>query len=168
MDFALAGVAQWTEHQPVNPRVAGSIPSQGRCLSYRPGPQWGATERQPHIDVSFPLSPSFSLSLKRNEIFLKNVYWFWREREKERNISGLLLIHAPARDWTRNLGMCSDWESDPQPFDEWDDAPTNWATPARASVIDVLKMVCLQQSLLSAVFPDCLYPSWLLPFLYIL
>ena len=29
---ALAGVAQWVEHQPVNQKVAGSIPSQGTCL----------------------------------------------------------------------------------------------------------------------------------------
>ena len=30
---ALAGVAQWTEHcQPVNHKVAGSIPSQRTCL----------------------------------------------------------------------------------------------------------------------------------------
>ena len=29
---ALAGVAQWIEHQPANQRVAGSIPSQGTCL----------------------------------------------------------------------------------------------------------------------------------------
>ena len=35
---ALAGVAQWTECQPVDQRVAGSIPSQGTCLGRRPGP----------------------------------------------------------------------------------------------------------------------------------
>ena len=36
---ALAGVAQWTEHQPVNRKVASSIPSQGTCLGFGPGPQ---------------------------------------------------------------------------------------------------------------------------------
>ena len=36
---ALAGVAQWIEHWPVNQRVAGLIPSQGMCLGCRPGPQ---------------------------------------------------------------------------------------------------------------------------------
>ena len=36
---ALADKAQWIEHQPVNQRVAGSIPSQGTCLGCRPGPQ---------------------------------------------------------------------------------------------------------------------------------
>ena len=35
---ALAGVAQWTEHRPVNQRVAGSIPTQGTCLGSGPGP----------------------------------------------------------------------------------------------------------------------------------
>ena len=30
---ALAGVAQWIEHQPANQRVAGSIPSQGTRLA---------------------------------------------------------------------------------------------------------------------------------------
>ena len=56
---ALAGVAQWTEHRPVNPRAAGSIPSQGTCLGCGPGLQWGVRERQPHIDVSLPFFASF-------------------------------------------------------------------------------------------------------------
>ena len=30
--LALAGVAQWIEHQPMDQEVAGSIPSQGTCL----------------------------------------------------------------------------------------------------------------------------------------
>ena len=42
---ALAGVAQWIEFQPVNQRVAGSIPSQGTRLGCRPGPQLGVCER---------------------------------------------------------------------------------------------------------------------------
>ena len=36
---APAGVAQWIERGHVNQRVAGTIPSQGTCLGYRPGPQ---------------------------------------------------------------------------------------------------------------------------------
>ena len=58
---ALAGVAQWIEHQPVNQGVAGSIPSQGTCLSYRPGSPVGGHVRGNqsmfllHIDVSLPL-----------------------------------------------------------------------------------------------------------------
>ena len=55
-----AGVSQWIEHQPANQRVAGSIPSQGTCLGHRPGPQCGACERQPDMDVSLPpLFPPF-------------------------------------------------------------------------------------------------------------
>ena len=53
--LALAGAAQWIEHQPANQRFASSIPSQGTCLGCRPGSQYGACERQPHIDVSLPL-----------------------------------------------------------------------------------------------------------------
>ena len=33
-----AGVAQWIEHQTVMQRVAGSIPSQGTCTGFGPGP----------------------------------------------------------------------------------------------------------------------------------
>ena len=62
---ALAGVAQWIECRPVNPRVAGSIPSQGTCLDCWPGPWWGVHERQPHINVSFPLFLPLPLSKKR-------------------------------------------------------------------------------------------------------
>ena len=54
-DPALAGVAQRIECQPANQRVASSIPSQGTCLGCRPGPQLGAHERQPYVDVSLPL-----------------------------------------------------------------------------------------------------------------
>ena len=37
------------------PRVAGSIPSQGTCLGPRLGSRCGPCERHPHIDVSLPL-----------------------------------------------------------------------------------------------------------------
>ena len=59
---ALAGVAQWTEHQPEKQRVACLIPSQGTYLGGGPGPQLGVCERQPHIDVSV----SFSLPFSKN------------------------------------------------------------------------------------------------------
>ena len=36
---ALAGVAQWTEHRPVNQTLTGSISCQGTGLGCRPGPQ---------------------------------------------------------------------------------------------------------------------------------
>ena len=54
-----------------------------------------------------------------------------REREPvmwERNIDWLPPIRAPTRDWTWNLGMCPDQESNPQPFGVQDDTPTNRAT----------------------------------------
>ena len=63
-ESALAGVAQWIECWPVNPKIAGSIPSQGTCLGCGPGPQQGAHERQLHVGISLPLFlPPFS-SLK--------------------------------------------------------------------------------------------------------
>ena len=52
---ALAGVAQWIECWPANQRVTGLVPSQGTCLSYEPGPQWGVHKKKTHIDVSFPV-----------------------------------------------------------------------------------------------------------------
>ena len=64
--IAVAGVCQWNECWPANQRVAGLIPSQGTCVGCGPGPQQGAHERQPHMDVYLPLSPPFP-SLKINE-----------------------------------------------------------------------------------------------------
>ena len=62
----------------------------------------------------------------------RRVYWF--EREKERNINvrekhRLVASYThPNQVQTCNLGMCSDWESEPQPFGVWDDTPTSWPT----------------------------------------
>ena len=72
--LTLAGVAHWIECRPVNWKVAGSIPSQGTGLGCGPGLQLGAQDRQPHSDVSLPLSPSLPVSLKINKIFFKK--WF--------------------------------------------------------------------------------------------
>ena len=36
-EYALTGVGQWTERQPVNQRVTSSIPSQGTYLGCRQG-----------------------------------------------------------------------------------------------------------------------------------
>ena len=52
--FAVAGVAQWIEHQLANRKVAGSVPNQGTYLGFGSGPQLEACKRQP-IDVSLPL-----------------------------------------------------------------------------------------------------------------
>ena len=60
--LALAGMAQWIERQPVNQKLAGSIPCQGTCLGCGPGPWLGVSRRQP-INASLPLSlPPFPLS----------------------------------------------------------------------------------------------------------
>ena len=59
VSFALDGVAQWTECLPVNWKVTGSIPSQGRCLGCGPDLQVGARNWWSmyllDIDISFPL-----------------------------------------------------------------------------------------------------------------
>ena len=62
MIHASTGVAQWIECWPVNQRVTSSIPNQGTSLGCGPSPQWGAHERQEHIDASLPLSLPFPLS----------------------------------------------------------------------------------------------------------
>ena len=69
MHSALAGVAQWTQHLPMDQKVSSSIPSQGTCLGFGPGHhQLGACERQPHIDVSLPFFPSLPFTLEINKI----------------------------------------------------------------------------------------------------
>ena len=45
----------------------------------------------------------------------------------ERNTDWLPPVSASAGDWTRNLGICLDQGSNPQPFGAQDDTPTNWA-----------------------------------------
>ena len=68
---SLAAVAQWIECQPVNQKITGLIASQGTCLACGLGPQLGACERQPHTDISLPLSFPSPPSLKINTITLK-------------------------------------------------------------------------------------------------
>ena len=45
-------------------------------------------------------------------------------REKGEKLDPLPLVHAPTRDWTYNLVMYPDLESNLQPFGVWDDSPT--------------------------------------------
>ena len=56
-------------------------------------------------------------------------------RERERNIIWLPLAHAPTRDWTPNLGMCLEWESNLWPFGNtltsW---PFVWSFPPRSRI----------------------------------
>ena len=55
--WALAAVAQWIEHWPVNLKVTGLIPNQGTCLVCGPGSSWGSLWGNQPINVF----PSFSL-----------------------------------------------------------------------------------------------------------
>ena len=73
--LGLVGVAQWTEHWPVNRKVTGSVPGQGTNLGCKPGLQLGACGRQP-FDVSPSLFPS--LVFKNTENLLKNCSKFTR------------------------------------------------------------------------------------------
>ena len=69
---ALASVAQWIEHQPVNQEMAGLIPSQGTCVVCRLGLWVELCERQP-IDVCFSLTLMFlSLSLPPPSLKIKS------------------------------------------------------------------------------------------------
>ena len=62
----LAGVAQRIDCQLVNQRAAGSIPSQGTCLGYRPGTQWGRV-RGNHTLTFLSLSFSLPSLLSKNK-----------------------------------------------------------------------------------------------------
>lgn len=44
---------------------------------------------------------------------------------RERRKGERLIDQFPPKDCTHNLGMCPNWELYPQPFDIWDDNPTN-------------------------------------------
>ena len=61
-----------------------------------------------------------------------------REREKkhrcERTINQLPPKWAVTGDWTCNLGMCPNQESNPWPFGLQDNTPTNWAIPTRVNI----------------------------------
>ena len=63
--FALPGGAPWIECQTENRRAAGSIPTQGTRLGCRQGSRLGAHKRQPHVDISLPLSLPLSLKINK-------------------------------------------------------------------------------------------------------
>ena len=56
---ALAGVAQWIEHQPANQRVTGSIPSEGTCLVVDQVPGGGYARGNHTLIFLFFFLPSF-------------------------------------------------------------------------------------------------------------
>ena len=87
--IAKAGVAQWIEQWPVKQKAAGTI----TCLGCWPGPQLGASERQPidvslsHIDVCLPLFlPSFRSLQKKKKKERK------KEKFKRKECPGLQLL----------------------------------------------------------------------------
>ena len=68
--YALAGVAQWIECQPANPRVASSIPSQAHAWVAGQVPIWGCARGDhtlmfPSLSFSFPSPLSKDKILKR-------------------------------------------------------------------------------------------------------
>ena len=63
--------------------------------------------------------------------------------------------------WTHNLGMCADQGWNPQPFCLRDDAPTNWATPARVTPVFLWSSVYMKLNLLFLLL-ICLIPIYLL------
>lgn len=70
-------------------------------------------------------------------------YFFIALREQARKNETLvayLVTHASTRDQTHTLGMCPDQEWNLQPFGLWDNTATIWAAPARARVLNTLKV----------------------------
>ena len=68
---ALAGMAPWIDHRPVNGGVAGSVPGEGMCLGRRPGqaPSWGhvrGNRTLMFLSLSSSFPPSLPLFLKIN------------------------------------------------------------------------------------------------------
>ena len=70
---ALAGVAQWIEHQPEKLRVSGSIPSQGTCLGCRLVPGWGGVQKATNLCFSLTLM-FFFLSLPSSLSKINKIY----------------------------------------------------------------------------------------------
>ena len=61
-------MAQWVGRQPAKLKVAGSIPGQGMCLGYGPGPRWEHGKDNLfmfllHINISLPFFHSLPSSL---------------------------------------------------------------------------------------------------------
>ena len=80
-----------------------------------------------HVPCNFKVLILKFILLEREEVGGR------RRHQCERETSiGCLLVCAWSRDRTPNPGMCLNGKLSQQPFGLWDDAPTNWATLARA------------------------------------
>ena len=79
--------------------------------------------------------PSLAISLSFSKFSPKGIFLLILEREREeekaiekeseRNINLLPPVCALTGDKTCNLGVCPQWESNPQPFGVQDNAPTD-------------------------------------------
>ena len=58
--------------------------------------------------------------------------WGERGKKERETLIACLLLCTPIRDRTHKPGICPDKELNQRPFSLQDDAPTNWAAPARA------------------------------------
>ena len=84
----------------------------------------------------------YKLNATRSVYYFLNfiVIFYSRERKGERERQTSMWEKHPSvgsctcTKSTHNLGMYPDWESNPRPFRLWDDAPTNWTTPGRATM----------------------------------
>ena len=76
MTWALDGVAQWIGRRPVNPGVAGSIPSLGHMPGLQAMSSVEGTARGNHTLMFLSLSSLYLLpSLKINKILKKKSDW---------------------------------------------------------------------------------------------
>ena len=81
---ALAGVAQWIEHWPVNQKVAIQFPVRA-CAGLQARSPVGVCKRQlinvslTHHCFSPSFSPSLPLSLQINKIFFKKIHHEYRK-----------------------------------------------------------------------------------------
>ena len=73
--WALAGMAQWTEHRPEDWKLAGSVSGQGTGLGGSLGPQLGVCERQ-LMFLSLPFSLHLSLQISFLKIIYVCIYWY--------------------------------------------------------------------------------------------
>ena len=114
--LALANVAQCIERQPANQRVGGLVPSQGTCQGCGTGPQEGAHERQPHIDVSLPVSKNKLIKSFKNQFYCCSSFCFklqsdtkdrhfpWTHQRRRIKSSGALLKKESERSqWEREF-----------------------------------------------------------------
>ena len=116
--LALACVAQWVEHRPVNWKVARSIPDQDTRLRGRPDPLLGASERQ-SINVSLPLSPSLPLSLKNKLNYIKKTVCKIKRQAQRTTYCVIPLTRKAQKRQPRGDRECSSGSQRPERVGTW-------------------------------------------------